>query len=259
MNRAHLCNIYQHCHFCLWANSHKKGFWQWAGRIQSSSSWNSPQGKANPGTSTLLPWVLLAGASLNTAQMLSLDNSRWKNLDSPLQFLCQGLGPKFVPSTEKKPLPNSSWKRTVSRTRKDLYEHQTSTELCQLCKNRALSEAWAFHQTFGAQTSAPAQGGRAEPTPVLQKCRRELGACAVYLHTHRVNESSAVIRICSKSSGFGAFSGGLFSVDAKPACSRCRTRMGGSVAKGLWQQLLENTNVLLYELSLSLVPQIKIW
>lgn len=34
--------------------------------------------------------------------------------------------------------------------------------------------------------------------------------------------------------------------------------MGGSVAKGLWQQLLENTNVLLYELSLSLVPQIKI-
>lgn len=80
----------------------------------------------------------------------------------------------------------------------------------------------------------------------------------MYLHTLRVNESSGIIRICSRSSEFGAFSGGLFSVDAKPACSRCRTHMGGSVAKGLWQQLLENTNVLLYELSLSLIPQTKI-
>lgn len=34
--------------------------------------------------------------------------------------------------------------------------------------------------------------------------------------------------------------------------------MEGSVTKGLWQQLLENTNVLLYELSLSLVPKVKI-
>lgn len=33
---------------------------------------------------------------------------------------------------------------------------------------------------------------------------------------------------------------------------------GGSVAKGLWQQLLENTKVLLCELSLSLLPQVKI-
>lgn len=44
--------------------------------------------------------------SLNTAQILSLGNARWKHLDSPLQFLYQGLGPKWVPSTENKPLPN---------------------------------------------------------------------------------------------------------------------------------------------------------
>lgn len=80
----------------------------------------------------------------------------------------------------------------------------------------------------------------------------------MYLHTLKVNESSGIIRICSKSSEFGGFSGGLFSVDAKPVCSRGRSHMEGSVTKGLWQQLLENTNVLLYELSLSLVPKVKI-
>lgn len=80
----------------------------------------------------------------------------------------------------------------------------------------------------------------------------------MYLHTLIVNESSGIIRICSKSSEFGGFSGGLFSVDAKPVFSRGRSHMEGSVTKGLWQQLLENTNVLLYELSLSLVPKVKI-
>lgn len=53
-----------------------------------------------------------------------------------------------------------------------------------------------------------------------------------------------------KSSESGAFSGGLFSVDAKQVQGSC-------VAEGLWQQLLKNSNVFLHKLSLSLVPWAK--
>lgn len=187
-----------------------------AGRIQNSTS---PQGKPNPGTPTLLPGVLLAGASLcleELRQTLLKQPKPWpwaKPDGSTSILLCTLHARGFVLSTENKLLPDSSWNPQPRKSvgTPNPIVNCFGAELCQhqlkiLYQTRAFCAACAFHQTpaFGVQNSALCllfREVKQSPAQPYRNAGERLGP-ALGVHTQelsgtlRVNESSG--RIWSK-------------------------------------------------------------
>lgn len=162
-----------------------------------------------------------APLALPSGPSTALGKASWRHLHPPL--LCQGLHQHLLHGQKGTNLIAAGREQAQRNPHQHQSHRWTAQGRALLCESRALSAACAFHPAPAREQSQPSPTGMQD---------RGWHLCCVFTHTQGVTSSE-----------FGAFSGGLFSVDAKQVQGSC-------VAEGLWQQLLENSNVFLHELSL---------